>query len=31
MEKGHLIGDVAALFFVAILLGVLMQRAGKTT
>ena len=30
MEKGHLIGDVAALFVVAILLGVLMQRTGKT-
>ncbi len=30
MEKGHLVGDVSALFFVAILLGVLMQRAGKT-
>jgi ABC-type multidrug transport system permease subunit len=29
MEKGHLVGDVSGLFLVAILLGVLMQRAGK--
>jgi ABC-type multidrug transport system permease subunit len=29
MEKGHLAGDVSALFFVAILLGVLMRWTGK--
>ncbi|WP_058186649.1 DUF6632 domain-containing protein [Terracidiphilus gabretensis] len=29
MEKGHLIGDVSALFIVAILLGVLMRQAEK--
>lgn len=29
MEKGHLMGDVPALFLVAILLGVLMRRAEK--
>jgi hypothetical protein len=30
-ERGHLLGDVAALFLVAVILGLLMPRAGQAS